>query len=73
MEGIIMNTYESKSDVVQTLRRIDEENEASRQALQGLAVGVARHSFIQAKVAYNKFWHSSVRCLHSADTISVGG
>lgn len=52
-----MNTYENKSDVVRTLRRIDEDNRSAHQALHGLAIGVARHSFIQAKVGYSRLWH----------------
>ncbi len=47
-----MNTDQNKSDIIQTLHQIDEENEAAHLALYGLASGIARHDFIQAKAEH---------------------
>ena len=47
-----MSMHENTSDVVRLLQQIDEANEAARQALYGLAAGIARHDFISAKMEY---------------------
>ncbi len=52
-----MSTYQNKSDVVRTLHQIDEENEAASQAVHGLAIGIARHDFIQAKAEHLGLYH----------------
>jgi|GEM_PF-1193488 hypothetical protein len=41
---------EGKSDVARLLRQIDLEYEAAQQGITGLAVGTARHDFINARM-----------------------
>jgi len=47
-----VSTYENKSEVVNLLQQIDEAYEAAHSALYGLAIGVARHDFIQTKLEH---------------------
>ncbi len=41
--------FEQKSAVAQLLQQIDQEYQAAQQALTGLASGIARHDFINAR------------------------
>lgn len=44
-----MSDSENKSDVAHLLRQIELEYQAAQQALTGLALGAARHAFINAR------------------------
>jgi len=41
---------ETKSEVARILAQIEQEHEACRSGLQGLAQGISRHSFITARM-----------------------
>ncbi len=45
-----MTTQQNKSEFRRTLQQIDESYEAAHAALYGLALGKARHDFIQVKL-----------------------
>jgi hypothetical protein len=55
-----MTTYENKSEVVRLLQQIDEAYEAAHTALYGLAAGIARHDFIQAKLDHLEQHHEQL-------------
>jgi len=44
--------YENKSEVALLRQRIEREIEAMQQGLSGLALGVARHQFIQVRMGH---------------------
>ncbi len=47
-----MNNTEHGSEVARLLQQIDQECEAARRGLSGLALGTARHDFITARLSH---------------------
>lgn len=58
-----MQAQEGKSEVARLLRRIDEEYEAAQRALTGMAAGVARHDFIEARMEHIGLCHQQLQGL----------
>ncbi len=64
-----MDTY--KSEVATLLQQIELEYTAAQQALTGLACGVARHTFISARMEQMSVHHEALAQLIGSDKATM--
>lgn len=61
--------HENKSEVARLMQRIEEEYTAAQHALSGLAVGVAKHQFITARMENIEHCHQQLQMLVGEEAI----